>query len=138
MEIYEKCNTCTDPTKRPVGFWDGEDDTHGCLYDCSNDACEVCKRNKQKDREAEQRRLTVHSENTKNGIDIKHLADLRKEQKISMRKMAEIAGCGAAEYSAYEHERKVFPTEIYQKCMDCITQAGRDNDEKTSPRKLPS
>ena len=124
MEIYEKCNTCADPTKRPVGFWDGADGTHGCLYDCSNDACEVYKRNKQKDREAEQRRLTVRVENTKNGIDVKHLVDLRKEQKISIRKMTEIAGCSAAEYSAYEHEREVFPTEVYRKCMNYMTQAG--------------
>lgn len=45
-----------------------------------------------------------------------YIAALRKDAKITMMKMSQIAGCSPAEYSSYEHERKEFDPEIYRKC----------------------
>lgn len=42
MILNTMCNTCDEPSKYPVGFWDGaEGKTGGCLYDCKNEKCEV-------------------------------------------------------------------------------------------------
>lgn len=50
------------------------------------------------------------------GMYAGYIAALRKDAKITMMKMSQIAGCSPAEYSSYEHERKEFDPEIYRKC----------------------
>lgn len=37
MAINAKCNDCNEPTKYVVGFFDGKNGIHGCLYDCHNE-----------------------------------------------------------------------------------------------------
>lgn len=49
-----------------------------------------------------------------------HIAALRKSAKVTMREMAEIAGCSIAQYSAYEHERRKFDPEVYRKCEEYL------------------
>ena len=39
MAINAKCNDCEEPTKYVVGFFDGKNGIHGCLYDCHNEEC---------------------------------------------------------------------------------------------------
>ena len=39
--INVKCNDCKEKTKHVVDFWDGENDSHGCLYDCNNKSCDI-------------------------------------------------------------------------------------------------
>ena len=41
MVINAKCNDCKEPTKYVVGFFDGRNDIHGCLYGCHNEECEI-------------------------------------------------------------------------------------------------
>lgn len=55
-------------------------------------------------------------ENSQKGMYAGYIAALRKDAKITMMKMSQIAGCSPAEYSSYEHERKEFNPEIYRKC----------------------
>lgn len=49
-----------------------------------------------------------------------YIAALRRDAKVSMFKMAQIAGCSSADYSAYEHERKEFDSEVYRKCKEYL------------------
>lgn len=49
-----------------------------------------------------------------------YIAALRRDAKVSMFKMAQIADCDPAEYSAYEHERKEFDPEVYWKCKEYL------------------
>lgn len=114
----EKCNTCSEPTKRPVGFWDGRDGSHGCLYSCQNEMCEAFQMKRTEEMEINLKRQRIRELNMENGIDIKQLVALRKNKKKSMRKMAELVHCSPAEYSSYEHEREAFPLELYKKCME--------------------
>lgn len=122
MLINTKCNKCSEPTKSVTGFRDGEGDTHGYLYDCKNTKCDVKQLEKIAAQEAVQKRLEVQRLNGKNGIYAGQLVALRKNAKVSIRKMAEISGCNVAEYSAYEKERKEFNLEAYQKCIDYLKQ----------------
>ena len=41
MAINAKCNDCEEPTKYVVGFFDGKNGIHGCLYDCHNEECPI-------------------------------------------------------------------------------------------------
>lgn len=54
------------------------------------------------------------------GMYAGYIAALRRDAKVSMFKMAQIAGCSSADYSAYEHERKEFDPEVYWKCKEYL------------------
>ena len=41
MAKNAKCNDCEEPTKYVVGFFDGKNGIHGCLYDCHNEECPI-------------------------------------------------------------------------------------------------
>ena len=60
-------------------------------------------------------RLSRHKEMYAGYIAVK-----RKDARVSMYKIAQIAGCSPAEYSAYEHERKEFDPEVYRKCVEYL------------------
>lgn len=66
--------------------------------------------------EAVKKRIKIQNLNSQKGMYAGYIAALRKDAKITMMKMSQIAGCGPAEYSSYEHERKEFDPEIYRKC----------------------
>ena len=61
-------------------------------------------------------RARIQTVNGNNGMYAGYIASLRREAKITMKKMSQIAGCSPAEYSSYEHERKEFDKEAYRKC----------------------
>lgn len=118
--INTQCNSCNEPTKFPTGFWDGINNKHGCLYDCKNANCPVkqtANANAEKKRKQQQQIIQT---NHNNDVDVKHIIALRQEKHITMYKMAKTINCGCAEYSSYEHERKPFPKELYQKCLDYL------------------
>ena len=66
--------------------------------------------------EAVKERIKIQNLNSQKGMYAGYIAALRKDAKITMMKMSQIAGCSPAEYSSYEHERKEFDPEIYRKC----------------------
>lgn len=115
MVLNSKCENCKEQTKYVVGFFDGEH-TGGCMFDCKNEKCEVYQMMRVAESDAVQKRIQIQNLNGQKGMYAGHISALRKEAGISMRKMAEIAGCSPAEYSAFEHERKEFDPEAYQKC----------------------
>ncbi len=66
--------------------------------------------------EAVKERIKIQNLNSQKGMYAGYIAALRKDAKITMMKMSQIAGCSPAEYSSYEHEKKEFDPEIYRKC----------------------
>lgn len=124
MILNVKCKDCPEPTKFVTGFWDGKDETHGCLYDCKNTDCIIKALMDAAATQIAQEQAKIQEVNGENGIYAGKLAALRRDAHVSTRKMAEIAGCGVAEYSAYEHERKLFPIDIYQTCMEYVKRKG--------------
>lgn len=116
MILNGKCNACKEPTKYVAGFFDGLRGRHGCLFDCKNERCEVYQVKRFAESEAVKERIKIQNLNSQKGMYAGYIAALRKDAKITMMKMAQIAGCGPAEYSSYEHEKKEFDPEIYRKC----------------------
>mgnify|MGYP002536671333 CR=1 FL=1 len=116
MVVNAKCNPCKEPTKYVVGFFDGPRGRHGCLFDCKNERCEVYQVKRFTESEAVKERIKIQNLNSQKGMYAGYIAALRKDAKITMMKMSQIAGCSPAEYSSYEHERKEFDPEIYRKC----------------------
>lgn len=119
MLINTNCSICKEPTKYVAGFYDGENKS-GCIIDCKNDNCEIQKLKKELDSKASKKMVRIQNWNGQNGMYAGHIAALRKSAKVTMREMAEIAGCSVAQYSAYEHERRRFDPEVYRKCEEYI------------------
>lgn len=88
----------------------------GCLFDCKNEQCEIYQVKRFTESEAVKERIKIQNLNSQKGMYAGYIAALRKDAKITMMKMSQIAGCSPAEYSSYEHERKEFDPEIYRKC----------------------
>ena len=122
MAINAKCNDCKEPTKYVVGFFDGRNGTHGCLYDCRNEECEIKQMMEVSASKDIQERVKIQIANGNKGMYAGYIAALRRDAKVSMFKMAQIADCDPAEYSAYEHERKEFDSEVYRKCKEYLTK----------------
>lgn len=116
MLINRECIDCEEPTKFVVGFYDGPKWNHGCLFDCKNSSCSLNQIFRLAESENIQKSMKIQEINGKHGIYAGKIAALRRNSKITMRKMSQIAGCSPAEYSAYEHERKPFDPEVYKKC----------------------
>ena len=115
MVINSKCNACKEPTKFVVGFYDGSR-SKGCVFDCKNKGCEVYQIRRFTESKEVQYRIKIQNLNSQNGMYAGYIAALRRDAKISMMKMSEIAGCSPADYSSYEHEKKEFDPEIYRQC----------------------
>lgn len=69
-----------------------------------------------------QERAKIQIANGNKGMHAGYIAALRRDAKVSMFKMAQIAGCSSAEYSAYEHERKEFDPKVYQRCKEYLNK----------------
>ena len=81
-----------------------------------NEQCEIYQVKRFTESEAVKERIKIQNLNSQKGMQAGYIAALRKDAKITMMKMSQIAGCSPAEYSSYEHERKEFDPEIYRKC----------------------
>lgn len=120
MAINAKCNDCEEPTKYVVGFFDGKNGIHGCLYDCHNEECPIKQIMEVSASKDLQERAKIQIANGNKGMYAGYIAALRRDAKVSMFKMAQIADCDPAEYSAYEKERKEFDPEVYRKCVEYL------------------
>lgn len=119
MAINAKCRDCNESTKYVVGFFDGRN-AHGCLYDCHNEDCEIKQIMEVSASKDIQERAKIQIVNGNKGMYAGYIAALRRDTKVPMYKMAQIAGCDPAEYSAYEHERKEFNPEVYRRCKEYL------------------
>lgn len=75
---------------------------------------ESCGKEQQK-----QQQQTIQT-NRDNAIDVKRIIALRHKKHVTVYHMAKAVNCDCAEYSAYEHERKPFPQELYKTCLDYL------------------
>ena len=135
MVVNAKCNLCKEPTKYVAGFFDGPRGRHGCLFDCKNEQCEVYQVKRFTESEAVKERIKIQNLNSQKGMYAGYIAALRKDAKITMMKMSQIAGCSPAEYSSYEREKKEFDPEIYRKCEKISEREGRWRAMLTLPIK---
>lgn len=107
MVVNAKCNLCKEPTKYVAGFFDGPRGRHGCLFDCKNEQCEVYQVKRFTESEAVKERIKIQNLNSQKGMYAGYIAALRKDAKITMMKMSQIAGCKAVQIINFfmEHSR---------------------------------
>lgn len=110
-----KCNTCNDPTKYSLGLWDGENGTHGQIFECHNLKCEL-KQSKVRDAEyLEGKKRLVVEENEKNMIFMELIKTKRIESGITNMKMSDRLGISPSVYCNYEQYREALPVEMVDK-----------------------
>lgn len=76
------------------------------MYDCKNTECVVNQLHRISESKAMKDRMHIQELNGAKEMYAGYIAVKRKDARVSMYKIAQIAGCSPAEYSAYEHERK--------------------------------
>ena len=101
-------------------IFDGDKGKHGCLYDCKNTECVVNQLHRISESKAMKDRMHIQELNGAKEMYAGYIAVKRKDARVSMYKIAQIAGCSPAEYRAYEHERKEFDPEVYRKCVEYL------------------
>jgi len=119
------CQTCTNPTKYPIGFWDGEK-SHGGIFDCHNSDCEVKQAKLKLDELIKNEKEEVNEINSANGISIEIIKDRRRELGITIAKMARGLGIFASEYSCYEQCREPLPVEMVDKIESVFSKSVGD------------
>lgn len=115
------CQTCTDQTKYPIGFWDGEK-SHGQIFDCNNQACLVKQENIEKALVIKAKMEEVEKINLDNGIDMKLIKAKRKSLEITINKMALKLRIMCSKYSGYETCREPLPVELRDKIEDIFKE----------------
>ena len=108
------CQTCTNPTKYPIGFWDGKD-SHGQIFDCQNLDCEIKKERVKAAKFFEEEKRETEQVNLANGVSIEEIKTKRKELGIPIQRMAKELGIFPSEYSCYEQCREPLPVEMVDK-----------------------
>lgn len=118
------CSDCQEPTKIPVGFWDGRDEngrrTSGFLYSCNNADCPIKQEAMKARLKAEQEMLKTQEKNRQNGIDIQKMVLSRKQTELTMRDCAQALGVSLPKYCDYEYERSPMPLQEWQKIVTMI------------------
>ena len=120
------CAGCAHETKRPIGFWDGENGSGGFLYTCENMECPIAQRREAAKEEHIRHKAEVQEANRRKFVDAKLFRDMRRKAGVSLREAANLAGIPPVEMSAYEAERKPFSPEIYKKLMKKLSDSGID------------
>lgn len=126
MKGSPECEACTTPSKRPVGYWDGDDGhgglTGGILYDCSDQTCPIAQERAAAARAAAEQRQRTAEENERNGVDPPELKGSRIAAGITLKGMTRLLGgdITPALLCAYELGRKPIPPDLYQRAMEIL------------------
>lgn len=125
------CNECTNPTKYSIGFWDGENGTHGQLFECKNLDCEL-KQNRLKATDySEENKRKVKEINESNGIFVELIKSRRKSLGIIIRKVADGLGVSCSDYSNYEMCREALPTEMVGRIEEVFDKHMNSNSDQS-------
>ena len=123
------CQTCTNPTKHAIGFWDGEN-SHGQLFDCHNLDCELKQDRLWAEEMSELEKDEVDRKNLFNEISMKMIKDKRRELQITIMKMSQGLGISPSEYSNYEMCRVALPVEMVDKINEVFKEQHRNRMEE--------
>lgn len=116
-----KCETCSETTKLPAGFYDRQqpDGTlaGGVFYKCLSETCPVAVEAMAAFERECDRVIAAKRENAANGV---YPEDARQERiavYMTGRDMAEALGVSPVQISNWEHERDPFPLDMYRRYM---------------------
>lgn len=90
MNIKAKCAKCQEPTKRINVVWERRNGSHGALYTCSNDECEIRALEKIFEEEAQKRVSDVQVENDSNNIAPKTIRALYMTKGLTLEDAARL------------------------------------------------
>ena len=113
MNIKAKCVKCQEPTKRIAGVWDGRNGSHGVLYTCSNNECEIRALEKIFEEEARKQVSDVQAENDRNNIAPKTIRALYMARGLTLEDAARLFGMTPRKLNGYINEREAVPIEVY-------------------------
>lgn len=124
---HRRCAACREPSKRPVGCWDGVDEktgkfTGGFTFTCKNKCCPTFKKMRAAEQEAKRREAAAAEENQKNGTDPDVFLELRRKCRLTLYQVSQMAGVSSSTVSAWETGREPFPADKYLEICRCMRE----------------
>ena len=123
MNNKNQCAKCNEPTKTPIGLWDGKNkngrSTGGLMFSCNNTECPI-----KQEEGARQRIKLAQDENSKNNIDIHEMKKARMQAELTIRDCAQVLGVSLPKYCDYEKEREPMPKEYWSRIIDIASKKG--------------
>lgn len=141
--VMKICLNCGDPTRKPIGFWDGQDisgkSEGGPLITCENGSCPHYALNREavpvdKIKKAEEKREEMHRINLANGVHVKTLDTARKKAGMLTYHCAMALGISSVQMSRYLNEAESMPTAMYDLLMAEIENRLEKEDTGGSAR----
>ena len=121
-----QCEICREPTKRPVGFWDGYTKdgkrTGGYLYTCGNMECHIRQEEAKRELEEKQRTERALNENRRNNVDIHRMKRIRRLVGMTIADCAKAIGVSPSTFSNYENFREPMPPQEFNKIMAILKE----------------
>lgn len=130
-----RCLNCSEPTKRPAGFFDGPGQ-HGTLFDCDNPTCEVAVAYREYLDSQEKKRQAVRQKNAANGVDISELRTLMAKKGVLAYDAAARIYVSSATMSAYINGKEAMPVLAYSALMQWLNEQP-DKPDKPDQPKIP-
>lgn len=116
------CQTCNEPTKHAIGFWDGANGSGGYICDCDNINCLKKQENIEKAMAIKAEMDKIDRINLANEIYMTTIKAKRKKLKITIHKMADWLKITCSEYSDYEMCRKPLPLELHDRINEVFKE----------------
>jgi len=118
VEVNErqKCEKCSESTKRLVGFWDGFD-VGGFTYDCDSQDCQVAIERRKAAEAKGIRCKAVRAENRAAGVNPAKVERLYREKGLTLMELARAFNVSPATMSSYLREKMPFPSDLYEIIM---------------------
>lgn len=119
MNEHQRCKKCPEPTKRPIGFWDGPKGG-GFMYRCDSQTCPRAIERREAAAENQQHREQARVANKAAGIDTAKIKTLYLQKGLTLNRVSQAAMIPISKLSSLMNEREPFPPELYQRIMGIL------------------
>ena len=119
MNEHQRCEKCLEPTKYPVGFWDGPGDG-GLMYGCGSQSCQLAINRREAAAENQRHREQARAANKDAGIDTAEIKALYLQKGLTLNRVSQAVRIPTSKLSGLMNEREPFPLELYQRITDFL------------------
>lgn len=119
MNEHQRCEKCPEPTKYPVGFWDGPEGG-GFMFGCSSQTCQLAINRREAAAESQRHTEQARAANKAAGIDVAEIKALCLKKGLTLNRVSQAIMIPTSKLSGILNEREPFPLELYQRITDVL------------------
>ena len=119
MNEHKRCEECPEPTKHPVGFWDGPEGG-GFMFGCSSQTCQLAIDRREAAAENQRHKEQARAANKAAGIDTAEIKTLYLQKGLTLNRVSQAIMIPTSTLSGFMNEKEPFPLELYQRITDFL------------------